>query len=98
METQRKFVEQQLTEFGFITRNTCLKNYISRLGAIICLLKKQGWDISGENLKGDYIYHLKSLQATQTNDNSKYDGILDKQFNSPIKQLDKLFDSPITNY
>jgi len=42
--TQRQWVENQLHENGYITRNQCLRNYISRLGAIIADFKKDGWE------------------------------------------------------
>ena len=34
-QTQKQFVIEQLREKGSVTRNECLRNYISRLGAII---------------------------------------------------------------
>ena len=42
-KTQKQFVVEHLRGDGFITRNECIKNFISRLGAIICDLKKEGW-------------------------------------------------------
>ena len=42
-KTQETIVIHELMEHGRITRNWCLKNYISRLGAIIYNLKKVGW-------------------------------------------------------
>lgn len=42
--TQKQWVENRLIENGKITRNECLKNYISRLGAIIPMLKEDGYD------------------------------------------------------
>jgi hypothetical protein len=64
--TQKKWVIEQLEQNGKITRNECLKNYITRLGAIICDLKKDGYEFEyGEYLsygtnKKDYIYRLKT--------------------------------------
>lgn len=40
---QINFVTDRLDEKGEITRNECLKNYISRLGAIIAVLKERGY-------------------------------------------------------
>jgi hypothetical protein len=54
--SQKDFVIEQLNNSGEITRNQCLKNYISRLGAIICQLKKEGWMFRAENRGGDYVY------------------------------------------
>ena len=42
--TQKQWVEQRLNANGKITRNECLRNYISRLGAIIAMLKSDGWE------------------------------------------------------
>ena len=67
--TQIEFVKNKLKEKGFITRNEALRNYISRLGAIIHLLKKDGWIIETERIKTkkpdggdgyDYKYKLVS--------------------------------------
>jgi len=43
---------------GQISRNTCLKMYISRLAAIIAILKKTGMEFETEEKDGDYIYRL----------------------------------------
>lgn len=43
MINQRIFVEKILRKEGSITRNFCLRNYISRLGAIITVLKTEGY-------------------------------------------------------
>ena len=59
--TQKQRVIQQL-ESGSCSRNWALLNYISRLGAIICELNKEGWVIEGgfkhyqEGM--DYIYNV----------------------------------------
>ena len=68
-KTQLDFVRDELKNKGYITRNFCLKHYISRLGARINDLKREGMDIEGKNLKTDngmdYIYHLKKpIQKT----------------------------------
>lgn len=57
--TQRDKVLKLLRENGKITRNECLRMYISRLGAIILSLKKEGMNITGEYKDGDYIYTLQ---------------------------------------
>lgn len=60
--TQIEWVKKQLKTKGFVTRNEALQTYITRLGAIICDLKKEGWKIEGEFLKTengkDYKYTL----------------------------------------
>ena len=68
--TQEKFVLDELKNNGEISRNLCLRNYISRLGAIICDLNKKGYVIKGDYRKTengkDFIYKLiKSPEAKQ---------------------------------
>lgn len=67
--TQFKFVTDVLIQSGEISRNECLRHCISRLGAIIHSLKKQGWQFATENRtttkpdgsKGkDFVYILIS--------------------------------------
>lgn len=57
-KTQRERVIKKLLADGEITRNQCLRVFISRLGAIICDLKKDGWDFETKNVKGDYVYKV----------------------------------------
>ena len=61
--TQQQFVKKQLLEYGKVSRNDCLKRYITRLGALILNLKKEGWEINGyyqdTEYGKDYIYELK---------------------------------------
>lgn len=57
-KSQKERVIKKLLADGEITRNQCLKNYISRLGAIICTLKSEGWDFETKNVKGDYVYKV----------------------------------------
>jgi hypothetical protein len=65
--TQRYWVEEQLEKYGEVTRNGALRVYISRLGAIICEMKKRGWvfntttreTIKPDGSKGkDFVYLL----------------------------------------
>ena len=58
-KTQIERVKFKLRRDGFITRNEALSVYISRLGAIICSLKKIGWDFETQEKGGDYVYILK---------------------------------------
>jgi len=62
--TQLKIIEDRLVDKGRVSRNWCLQNYISRLGALIHILKKEGYVIEGhfENVgRGrDFIYRLVS--------------------------------------
>ena len=60
--SQRQRVIKRMREYGEITRNECLdtRPAITRLGAIICLLNKQGWDIRGFSRDNDFVYKLIS--------------------------------------
>ena len=59
MLTQELFVIKQLKANKKIDRNTCLRNYITRLGAIIYTLKKRGYEFSPEyDERHNYVYHL----------------------------------------
>lgn len=66
-KSQKEWVIQQLLSKGKISRNFALKNYISRLGAIICDLKEEGWDFNGYFIDSDkpdggkgknYVYEI----------------------------------------
>ena len=59
--TQISRVERTLRETGEVTRNQFLDlptDKITRLGAVICLLRKQGWDIKTFETKKDTIYRV----------------------------------------
>jgi len=62
MKSQKQFVIKQLLEKGKISRNFALKNYISRLGSIIFVLKEEGWDFKTYFIKTDkgknFIYEV----------------------------------------
>lgn len=58
--TQKIRVENKLLESGYITRNQCLRNYISRLSAIIQVLESEGWIFETQDKKGDYVYTVKA--------------------------------------
>ena len=73
-QSQRKFVIERLREKGKISRNYALERRITRLGAIICSLKKEGWEINAYRQKNDgpgwnYIYEFvatpKRLKVVQ---------------------------------
>lgn len=61
-KAQKDWVTTQLIKKGKVSRNQALKNYISRLGAYICVLRQAGFEIEGEYVKTkngqDYIYSL----------------------------------------
>lgn len=61
--TQEQRIINKLLKDGYVTRNEALKNYISRLSAIILDLQKEGWEFSTEFIKSgnngkDYIYRV----------------------------------------
>ncbi len=67
-QKQLAFILRKLKQQGFITRNQCLENYLSRLGAYMNDLKKQGLKFKARYIKRgegkDYIYILKPKQKT----------------------------------
>lgn len=57
--TQLNKIKKILLETGEVSRNHALSIFISRLGAIICDLKSEGYEFITERRGGDYIYKLK---------------------------------------
>lgn len=59
-KNQKKFIKEHLLLNGSVSRNFALARYISRLGAIISVLKEEGLDINGEYGQDgiNYIYTL----------------------------------------
>lgn len=70
-ETQLDWVKKQIEADGYISRNHCLSNYISRLGAIISDLKKEGYLFEAYYLKTkqgkDYIYTFIGMEEKEQN-------------------------------
>lgn len=75
--TQEQFVMEQLKTQGFISRNQCLANYITRLSSIIFNLKRQGYvfdtyqqgNIKPDGTLGkDFIYRLIKKHKEHVND------------------------------
>ena len=66
--TQGQFIENKLLANGQITRNECLKEFITRLSSFICNLNANGYVIEGKTsistyktrwgIKNDYIYKV----------------------------------------
>ena len=60
--TQEQKVKDRLMEVGYVDNFWAIENYILRLGAIMCQLKKQKWDFVGEfgigADKKNYFYKL----------------------------------------
>jgi hypothetical protein len=55
--TQKQRVENILIVDGKITRNKCLVNYVSRLGAIIAKLKDDGYEFETQYIEVNTIWH-----------------------------------------
>ena len=69
--TQIAWVQKTLRKNKRITRNQCLQKYISRLGAIIHRLKKDGWQFRGGYIEApmdglDYEYRLVKAPKLST--------------------------------
>jgi hypothetical protein len=66
-QTQYEWTKTQLLTFGKVSRNEALRNYITRLGAIIHSLNKSGWSIVGNWEKTefgkDFMYTLISYPS-----------------------------------
>lgn len=58
LPNQRLTVIGKFREQGYVTRNWALRNFISRLGAIIPDLTEEGWKIARATIDGDYHYYL----------------------------------------
>ena len=58
-KTQKERIISKLIKDGYVTRNEALKNYISRLSALIFSLEKEGWKFSAKDMPdGDYKYEV----------------------------------------
>ena len=73
--SQESRIKRKLNRDGFITRNECLKNYISRLGAVIFTLKKENYEFKAEDMEnGDYRYtwiNRKVLRIIEKEDGTR---------------------------
>ena len=67
--SQKEKIIEQLKINNYVSRNWCLKNYISRLGAIIWQLKKEGWDFNANFFKynggKDFRYYVIKMPSYQ---------------------------------
>jgi hypothetical protein len=71
--TQRRKIIVKLLEDNEVDNFWAINNYILRLGAIICQLKKEGWDFRtgygkkfgyAKQLNKNYYYILKDIPFT----------------------------------
>ena len=64
IKSQEQYVVNELLKNGKISRNQCLQRYITRLGALIYIIKNKNpqWEISAKFVKinggKDYVYYL----------------------------------------
>lgn len=62
-QTQLEYIKKLLLDYGEVSRNHLLQQFITRGGARINDLKNSGWEIEGEYRKTghglDFIYILK---------------------------------------
>jgi len=65
-ESQKQIIVNKLKQDGEISRNWALSNYISRLSAIILVLKHKGWRFKIEHRDGDYIYEVENKDSIPT--------------------------------
>lgn len=56
--SQKQMVIEKLKVDGHISRNWALSKFCSRLGAIINVLKNEGWSIEGKWDNHDYYYRV----------------------------------------
>lgn len=68
-ESQLEYVKKLLLNYGSVSRNHLLSEFISRGGAIIAKLKEEGFVIEGKYEKKnggkDYVYELVSSPYKQ---------------------------------
>ena len=66
IKSQEQYVVNELLKNGKISRNQCLQKYITRLGALIYIIKNKNpqWEISAKFVKinggKDYVYYLNN--------------------------------------
>ena len=69
-QSQEQWVINQLNLNGFISRNFALENFVSRLGAIIYNLTKEGWEFDAKYVKGkrgnNFVYYLLKTPMKKT--------------------------------
>jgi hypothetical protein len=65
-KTQLDIIRTQIHEEGYVSRNWCLARFITRLGARIIDLKREGYEFRTSFDGADYVYTVtKTPQPTQ---------------------------------
>ena len=59
---------EQLRANGYVSRNWCLSQGVTRLGAYIADLKAEGYEFTANYDKGNYEYHLVKGKPVQVQD------------------------------
>ena len=59
-KTQKEFVKAELAKKGFVTRNNCLRNYITRLSAYIFELKDEGFEFETKSVEEQTLYGMQN--------------------------------------
>ena len=87
--TQRETIIKHIKEYGYVSRNWCLENFISRLGSRIYDLEHEGFKFS-PNHKGvnpkDYYYFLVPSEIASLVDYHK-----ERELESERKKQIKIF-------
>ena len=65
--SQLNIVKQQLLDTGKVSRNWCLQQRITRLAAIIAVLKNE-MEIYGKSVGGDYVYYIQKREREDIKD------------------------------
>lgn len=95
-KSQKEIIKEQLRANGYVSRNWALDNFISRLGAIIADLKKEGFVFKANYDKGNYEYHLVGVPMKKVSHVDLVEGPdgkikaietekYEKKYNIPIK-------------
>jgi hypothetical protein len=64
-KTQLERIVDILERDGRISRNQCLRMFISRLAARIADLELDGWKFETEKVGGDYVYRVVERPAVK---------------------------------
>lgn len=100
-QSQKDFVKAELIKNGFISRNKCLKNYISRLSAYILILKKEGFVFAAKRVESttkygttyDFIYYWTNREMEDLKTEYYFDYFDDTGAKETVKIAAKSFDA-----
>ena len=107
-QSQKTFVKQELAKHGFITRNKCLRNYVSRLSAIIFDLKDEGFEFETKFVENttaygterDFVYLWKNRKDGKLFDldSCEEDGLTSGgDYSCPFCKRDEFIEEQIEN-